>query len=121
MILLGLMMAAVKVSYAAVGDFSAISVRQLLTQCLKQNESLYLAPSSCDLYIAGFIAATRQFDVSDQFCSSEQNSLELAPIRDEFIQWAINHSEEYDATAASALVTVMNSLYPCDNSSTVPQ
>jgi len=98
----------------AAPDYSALSVRQLLTQCLNDGASLYTAVPSCDLYISGFTAAIRQFNLNDKFCS-EENGLEISAIRHEFVQWAIFHSEQYDTSAAEALAEVMDSLYSCAN------
>jgi len=102
------------ISFAAPSDYSAPSVRQLLTQCLNDSSYLYSTAPSCELYISGFISAIKQFEVGDQFCSGD-NGLEISLIRQEFVNWAIYHSEEYDAAAADALNSVMKTLYPCNN------
>jgi len=113
-LLLGLLLGAQPVFTSAI-DFSAISVRQLLTQCLKQNYDPAESPSDCNLYIAGFAAAIQQLGFSDEYCFAN-NAPNLAAIKREFVEWAIYHSEEYDSSASSALANVIGNLYPCDNS-----
>lgn len=107
-------MAFVRSVPAAQGDYSALSVRQLLTQCLNESSYLYSSLPSCDLYISGFVGAIKQFDISDQYCADD-SGMEISAIRREFVQWAIYHSEQYDSSAANALAGVMTSLYPCHN------
>ena len=100
---------------AAPGDFDLLSVRQLLTQCLNENESLMASANGCDLYISGYIAAIQQFDLNDQFCSGDA-VLNISDIRREFVEWAIYHSEQYDSAASSALQQTLSTMYPCQDS-----
>lgn len=92
---------------------SGLSVRQLLTQCLNDNDYLESDTSACQFYIVGYVSAIRQYDLGGDFCVDD-TGFQVDDIRKEFVHWAIFHSEEYDASASAALAKLIGQLYACD-------